>query len=939
MPPRADPADAGRGRGGRGGGDRGRGRGRGGGDRGGFRGGDRGGFRGGGRGRGRGERGGGRGGGDRGFGRGGNRGRGGAPPAGGLPTGGPPLTVGHAGPSPLAAAHVEAVGMRRPGYGNAGTHIRLIIILPDKDRPVEWNHQIIRALQTQVEPLLSTQPGAYDGKKNLYTTCDLQFENGAQEYVVPIPPSPGEGGRERQDPTYRVRLTLVQSINPEVLQRYVDGEQSRDNSVSTALMALNVAIRMAPNQRYPHNARSFFTERIKREIGGGIVLWRGYFQSVRPAIGQILINVDTATGVMYKPGRLLDLALEFIRHPGHDSVQSTTPGEISSRQEADSSGCPGPSFRTWRSERMTVAEFFRARYNITLRFPDVICVELSTKAQIPLELCEVPPGQIIRKQMNPDQINSILEFSTMRPRERFASIREGLNVLEYGQSEYVRQFGMTVSDELMSVNARVLTPTRLKYHPTSKKPDVTPTDRDGTWNLIDKKFYKPVSFDNWIVVIYEGQRRFNQRSADKMITDLVRACEAVGITISHHPAIVNWESGHGNIGRQLTSACEECQRSTKSLPKLIVVILPDNGNDIYRSVKFFGDVANGIPTQCMKSSKCFSAKQQYYANITLKINVKLGGINLIPESRDAPFLTDPANPTMVMGGDITHPPPGNRGRPSFTSLVGSIDANAVQYASRMSVQSSPREVIEDLENMCVHLFKRYRESMGKLPKRLLFYRDGVSEGEFEATLGEELPSIRRACAQLNFNPTITLVVVGKDHKYVFAPEASLNGGPAEGSSQQQPQQHRGGGGGGRDNPNCPPGTVIDTDVTSPVEWDFYLCSHQGILGTSRPAHYNVLLDENGFTADGIQALSYALCHVYARCTRSVSVPAPVYYAHNVCTRAKNHYDPQGQDLFATASDTVSAAPSQAAAGLSEEDSWVTGFQQTHEQMGSKMYFC
>ncbi|KAF8268486.1 hypothetical protein EI94DRAFT_1151486 [Lactarius quietus] len=202
MPPRVDAQDAGRGRGG--------------GDRGGFRGGpgDRGGFRSGGRGRG-------------------------------------------------------------PGYGNAGTPIRLIsnhvavqltegmvyqydVILPDKDRPVEWNHQIIRALQTQVEPLLSTQPGVYDGKKNLYTTCDLQFENGAQEYVVPIPPSPGEAGRERQDPTYRVRLTLVQSINPEVLQRYVDGEQSRDNSVSTALMALNVATRMAPNQRYPHNARPFF---------------------------------------------------------------------------------------------------------------------------------------------------------------------------------------------------------------------------------------------------------------------------------------------------------------------------------------------------------------------------------------------------------------------------------------------------------------------------------------------------------------------------------------------------------------------------------------------------------------------------------------------------------------------------------------------------------
>ena len=29
-------------------------------------------------------------------------------------------------------------------------------------------------------------------------------------------------------------------------------------------------------------------------------------------------------------------------------------------------------------------------------------------------------------------------------------------------------------------------------------------------------------------------------------------------------------------------------------------------------------------------------------------------------------------------------------------------------------------------------------------------------------------------------------------------------------------------------------------------------------------------------ADGIQSLSFALCHVYARCTRSVSIPAPVY---------------------------------------------------------------
>jgi hypothetical protein len=31
-------------------------------------------------------------------------------------------------------------------------------------------------------------------------------------------------------------------------------------------------------------------------------------------------------------------------------------------------------------------------------------------------------------------------------------------------------------------------------------------------------------------------------------------------------------------------------------------------------------------------------------------------------------------------------------------------------------------------------------------------------------------------------------------------------------------------------------------------------------GTSRPAHYHVLLDENGFSADALQTLTYNLCY-------------------------------------------------------------------------------
>ena len=39
--------------------------------------------------------------------------------------------------------------------------------------------------------------------------------------------------------------------------------------------------------------------------------------------------------------------------------------------------------------------------------------------------------------------------------------------------------------------------------------------------------------------------------------------------------------------------------------------------------------------------------------------------------------------------------------------------------------------------------------------------------------------------------------------------------------------------------NAPAGSVIDTGIAHPVEFDFILQSHTGILGTSRPAHYTV----------------------------------------------------------------------------------------------------
>ncbi|ELW65986.1 Protein argonaute-3 [Tupaia chinensis] len=203
-------------------------------------------------------------------------------------------------------------------------------------------------------------------------------------------------------------------------------------------------------------------------------------------------------------------------------------------------------------------------------------------------------------------------------------------------------------------------------------------------------------------------------------------------------------------------------------------------------------------------------------------------------------------------------------------VVGSMDAHPSRYCATVRVQRPRQEIIQDLASMVRELLIQFYKSTRFKPTRIIFYRDGVSEGQFRQVLYYELLAIREACISLekDYQPGITYIVVQKrHHTRLFCADRTERVGRSG---------------------NIPAGTTVDTDITHPYEFDFYLCSHAGIQGTSRPSHYHVLWDDNCFTADELQLLTYQLCHTYVRCTRSVSIPAPAYYAHLVAFRARYH---------------------------------------------------
>jgi len=91
-------------------------------------------------------------------------------------------------------------------------------------------------------------------------------------------------------------------------------------------------------------------------------------------------------------------------------------------------------------------------------------------------------------------------------------------------------------------------------------------------------------------------------------------------------------------------------------------------------------------------------------------------------------LPNPCLSNNVLGADVIHPAPGAEGRPSFTSLVTSVDRYTAKYIATSKVQTGRQEIIADLEDMVKYALNKYMlyrkaiERTNSPPTRLIFYR-------------------------------------------------------------------------------------------------------------------------------------------------------------------------------------------------------------------------
>ncbi|KAB2009410.1 hypothetical protein ES319_D10G164800v1 [Gossypium barbadense] len=820
----------------------------------------------------------------------------------------------------------------RPGFGQVGTKCivkanHFFAELPDKDlnqydvtiTPEVTSRTMNRAIMAELVKLykgsvLGMRLPAYDGRKSLYTAGEFPFS--WKEFSVKLVDEDDGINGPKREREYKVVVKFVARANMHHLGQFLAGK--RADAPQEALQILDIVLRELSTKRYCPIGRSFFSPDIRapQRLGDGLESWCGFYQSIRPTQMGLSLNIDMASAAFIEPLPVIEfvaqlLGKDLLSRPLSDSdrvkikkalrgvkVEVTHRGNV--RRKYRVSGLTSQPTRELvfpvddNSTMKSIVEYFQEMYGFTIQHTHLPCLQVGNQRKanyLPMEACKIVEGQRYTKRLNERQITALLKVTCQRPRDREHDILQTVQHNAYNQDPYAKEFGVKISEKLASVEARILPAPWLKYHETGKEKDCLP--QVGQWNMMNKKMINGMTVSRWACINFS--RSVQESVARGFCNELAQMCQVSGMEFNPEPVIPIYSARPELVEKALKHVYNATMNKTKGKElELLLAILPDNNGSLYGDLKRICETDLGLISQCCLTKHVFKISKQYLANVALKINVKTGGRNTVlldAISCRIPLVSD--IPTIIFGADVTHPENGEDSSPSIAAVVASQDwPEVTKYAGLVCAQAHRQELIQDLYKtwqdpvrgtvsggMIRDLLVSFRKATGQKPLRIIFYRDGVSEGQFYQVLLYELDAIRKACASLepNYQPPVTFIVVQKrHHTRLFA-----------NSHRDRSSTDKSG--------NILPGTVVDSKICHPTEFDFYLCSHAGIQGTSRPAHYHVLWDENNFTADGIQSLTNNLCYTYARCTRSVSVVPPAYYAHLAAFRARFYMEPEMQE--------------------------------------------
>ena len=338
--------------------------------------------------------------------------------------------------------------------------------------------------------------------------------------------------------------------------------------------------------------------------------------------------------------------------------------------------------------------FIEYRKKLNPNLPVVNVGGVKRPTYLPAELCEVIEQPYFGR-LTDRETAEMIKYACNPPATNAATIvNDGLRLLGLRDGP-IDGFNISVDQEMITVPTRVLPPPQLSYG-TGRT-----TVSGGSWNIVSVKFKRAASLPNWgVIAVLDGGGGIDSRKAQELATGFWNKLKACGMTVPNPPRILPTQQlPHPNQdpGRRkaLEHIEEAIQRLGTPLPKMILFLLSRRDDFIYPGIKTICDTKLGVHSVCMQLDKALKddlrKQDQYFSNVALKVNTKLGGINHTVDDHALGWLK--TTPTMVVGMDVTHPSPTSiQGTPSVAAVVANVDDTFAQFPVSLRVQKGREEV-------------------------------------------------------------------------------------------------------------------------------------------------------------------------------------------------------------------------------------------------------
>lgn len=780
---------------------------------------------------------------------------------------------------------------------------------------VEKRALIRKVWESQALQKVTGPTWIFDGNRLAWS---LDNKPGEINIVVDLDAEQGREARAGRENKHRAIIRQTTKVPLGAISAYLKGTLTFDNSVLQAINFLDHLLRYTPSKTLTAIRQSFFSRgKEKYDLSGGVEAFKGVFQSIRMYQGGRLgINVDVSNGSFWQHNHLQQVMLNlthsrdftdmmrkledvqsspdrpekqdspmwkelrrlrklsiYPRHRGINIKERSYVIDGFLKQGAKEYKFQLRNKQTGAMETASIYEYFLKRYDVTLIHPEFPLVQTTKKGVVfPMEVVVISENQKYPYKLDEIQTSKMIKFAVTRPDVRMNDIQAGIKTLNWTGDEMLQKYGLSINPNMIETQARLLPPPQVIFDKGSVNPGTS-----GRWDLRGpRRFLTPNTepLRAWGVCVFPARQpsqTMDKASVQNFVKEFIKAYQSHGGKVEcKTPMLV---MAPADAAKGVEEAWTKTKNAFKIRPQIIVFILSDRNSFHYLRVKKSADCRFGILTQCVQSAHAAKSAPQYLSNVCMKFNAKLGGSTArVPGTSQqyGHFLA----PSIIIGADVSHPP-GMTEQPSMAAMTVSLDKIGVRYGAACQTNGRRIEMITpaNIHGLCIPLVRHWVSNIngGVLPEHVYYFRDGVSEGQYQHVLQQELRDLRRAFRE-NFNnncPKFVVVVASKRHHIRFFPK------PTDRAAADR-------------NANPLPGTLVEKDVTHPFENDFYLCSHSAIQGTARPVHYHVLLDEAGLTPNQLHAMIYEQCYAYIRSTTPVSLHPAIYYAHLASNRARHH---------------------------------------------------